>query len=314
VTQVHLGLDVGGTASRWVACDASGALVARGNASGATAHVFNPTERMRLAGVFDAVAAELTASGLVAESLCAGMTGFGAPAADDIRTMASMALGLPPEAVLVMDDIAMAYAAHFHPGEGHLVSAGTGSIGIHITPTGEVIRVGGRGILIDDAGSGSWIALQGLDHIYRALDHTGTFAEVEALAREMFLAVGGTSWSDVRQFVYAGDRGRIGTLAVGVARAAEAGDQTALDILRRAGAELAGLAEALSKRAGPGPIALIGGVLNLHPVIVEEIAWRFPGVDVSQPVIDSALSAARLGVSDAGAAWRPLLARGLHTP
>jgi N-acetylglucosamine kinase-like BadF-type ATPase len=314
VTIVHLGLDVGGTASRWVACNEAGDLVARGSASGATAHVFNPAERLRLTGVFETVAAALVEAGLQPASLCAGMTGFGAPAADDIRAMAGAAIGLPPDHVRVMDDIAMAYAAHFRPGEGQLVSAGTGSIGIHITRNGEVIRVGGRGILIDDAGSGSWIALQGLDHIYRALDHTGAFAEVEALAREMFALVGGSSWSDVRQFVYAGDRGRIGTLAVGVARAAEAGDQTALDILRRAGAELAGLGEALSKRAGPGPIALIGGVLNLHPVISEEIAWRFPGVDVSQPVIDSALAAARLGTSEAGLAWRPLLERGLHTP
>ncbi|MBJ3786075.1 N-acetylglucosamine kinase [Devosia sediminis] len=314
MSQVHLGIDVGGTASRWVACDTTGALVARGSASGATAHVFNPAEHARLAGVFASVAAELSAAGFEAASLCAGMTGFGQPATAEIRAMASAALGLAPDAVLVMDDIAMAYAAHFRPGEGHLISAGTGSIGIHITSKGEVVRVGGRGILIDDAGSGSWIALEALDQMYRALDHTGSFDELSELAAEMFLAVGGNSWSDVRQFIYAGDRGRIGTLAVGVARAAEAGDQTALDILRRAGAELAGLGEALSKRAGAGPLALIGGVLNLHPVISEEIAWRFPGVEVTRPVIDSAFSAARLGVSEAGQAWLPLLARGLSTP
>ena len=126
----------------------------------------------------------------------------------DSAAVDEVSLALDPGQVLVMDDIAMAYFAHFRPGEGHLVSAGTGSIGIHIAGDGEVIRVGGRGILIDDAGSGSWIALQGLDHIYRALDHTGSFAQVEALAREMFALVGGNSWSDVRQFVYAGDRGR----------------------------------------------------------------------------------------------------------
>ncbi|SMQ85341.1 BadF-type ATPase [Devosia lucknowensis] len=314
MTVVHVGLDVGGTASRWVACDAGGELVARGSAGGATAHVFNPAERSRLATVFEAVAAALREAGLRPASLCAGMTGFGAPAADEIRSMAETALALSAGAAMVMDDIVMAYAAHFRPGEGHLISAGTGSIGIHVTKAGEVIRVGGRGILIDDAGSGSWIALQALDRMYRALDHTGGFVEVEELARQMFLLVGGNSWSDVRQFVYAGDRGRIGTLAVGVARAAESGDQTALDILRRAGAELAALGEALHTRCGAGPIALVGGVLQLNPLIVDEITWRFPGVDLTTPVIDSPLGAARMRTSEAGRPWLALLANGLGTP
>src|SRR5690606_321284 len=118
------------------------------------------------------------------------------------------------------------YVANFAPGEGHLVAAGTGSVGLHIAQDGSFVRVGGRGILIDDAGSGSWIALKALDQIYRILDHTGSFARAEALAEQMFAEIGGNRWHDVRQFIYAGDRGRIGSLAVAVARAAEAGDET----------------------------------------------------------------------------------------
>ena len=314
MSQVHLGLDVGGTASRWVACNGSGELLARGSVAGATAHVFNPAERARLTATLEAVAAALAEAGLEAASLCVGLTGFGAAAGPDIRVLAATALGIDPDAVLVMDDIVLAYAAHFPPGGGHLISAGTGSIGIHVTASGEVIRVGGRGILIDDAGSGSWIALQALDHIYRSLDHTGSFAEVDSLAGHMVDLIGGSGWHDVRAYSYGGDRGRIGALAVGVARAAEAGDQVALDILRRAGAELAGLVEALSKRAGSGAIALVGGVLQLHPVIVEEIAWRFPAGHVTCPAIDSALAAARWRLGEAGTQWLALIEEGLHTP
>src|SRR5690606_26142305 len=142
--------------------------------------------------------------------------------------------------------------------EGHLVSAGTGSIGIHVGVDGAMVRVGGRGILIDDAGSGSWIALRALDQVYRSLDRNGTFAEVEALADALFSLVGGAEWHDVRQYVYAGDRGKIGALAVAVGQAAAAGDNAALSILRDAGAELAGLALALQHRAGIRPVAIIG--------------------------------------------------------
>jgi glucosamine kinase len=308
VKQVHLGLDVGGTASRWVACDIEGQVVARGSVGGATAHVFNPAERQRLGTALTQLAKAVSAEGLEPTGLVGGLTGFGAAAVPDIRALASTALGLHREQVLVTDDIVLAYAAHFQPGQGHLVSAGTGSIGVHVATDGTMTRVGGRGILIDDGGSGSWIALRALDCIYRTLDRTGSFSGMEALAEALFALVGGTEWHDVRQYVYGGDRGRIGALAVGVARAAEAGDATALDILRQAGAELAELARALRARVGERPVAFIGRVLTLHPAIGDEVRAQLPGLDVSQPAIDSALAAARLQPGGAGEPWRATLA------
>ncbi len=310
MSQVHIGLDVGGTASRWVACDPAGAVLARGRVGGATAHVFNPAERARLATVFDQVASALADNGLKPTTLCGGLTGFGAAAADEIAGLAQQALGLPRDAILLMDDIILAFAAHFQPGGGHLISAGTGSIGIHVGATGEVVRVGGRGILIDDAGSGSWIALRALDRLYRTLDHTGSFADQQVMADQIFALVGGSSWHDVRQYVYAGDRGRIGTLAVGVAKAAELGDETALAILHEAGVELALLAQAMQARAEEQPVAVIGGVLTLHPAIFEALTEQLAGTEVSRPTIDSALAAAQLQASPGGALWRTLLADG----
>ncbi len=307
---VFLGLDIGGTASRWVACDADGTIVARGKSPGATGHIFNPAEKQRLSIAIKAIAEALAAEGLSGQSLVGGITGFGAAAGEEARALMGTLLSLQPGDITLMDDIVLAYVANFAPGQGHLISAGTGSIGVHVSTSGDVIRVGGRGILIDDAGSGSWIALQALDLIYRALDHDGSFAKVETLAQQVFAEIRGASWSDVRQFVYAGDRGRIGTLAVAVARAAEAGDAAALDILRRAGQELAALAQALVGRGGAAPVRLIGGVLRLHTVILEEIRERLPGLDVGINDADAALAAARLGaIGDAG--WTALLARGL---
>lgn len=306
---VHLGLDVGGTASRWVACDAEGQVLARGSVGGATAHVFNPAERQRLGAALSQLAGAVTAEGLEPTGLVGGLTGFGAGAAPEIQAIAGTALGLGPEQVLVADDIVLAYAAHFQPGEGHLISAGTGSIGVHVGADGTMTRVGGRGILIDDAGSGSWIALRALDHLFRRLDHTGSFAGVETLAEALFALVGGSEWDDVRQYVYGGDRGRIGALAVGVARAAEAGDATALTILREAGAELAQLAKALDARVGAKPLAFIGGVLTLHEAIGTAIRVQLPASQISQPTIDTALAAARLQPGSAGDAWRSALAR-----
>jgi len=308
-TLVRLGLDVGGTASRWAACDDAGQVLARGKVAGATGHVFNPAEKDRLRAALTTIAAALRESGLAAASVAVGLTGYGAAVAGDVKVLLADTLGAQPADMIVIDDIALAYMANFAPGEGHLVSAGTGSIGVHIGRDGSLIRVGGRGILIDDAGSGSWIALRAIDQVYRVLDQSGSFDGIRDLAQHLFDTIGGSDWQDVRQFVYAGDRGRIGSLAVAVARAAEAGDAVALSILRRAGVELARLADALVSRAGDCPIGLIGGVLGLHPVIEEEIRRNLTGRDVRLVAADASLAAARLRV-DGTTGWGRLLASG----
>ena len=260
--------------------------------------------RLRLA--LETVASALAEAGLTARALAGGLTGFGAAASDAVRQLVHAVIGVPPESILVMDDIVLGYMAQFAPGEGHLISAGTGTIGFHATADGDFVRVGGRGILIDDAGSGSWIALRALDQMYRALDRDGDFGAVAPLAEKLFAAVGGEGWGHVRQFVYAGDRGRIGGLAVAVAQAAQAGDAVALDILGKAGDELANLAEALLARVGERPVCLVGGVLQLHPVIFARVEQRLVGRIVMMRQSDAALTAARL-LSSGENAWRALL-------
>lgn len=292
--QIHLGLDVGGTASRWVACNSDGMVLARGQAAGATGHVFNPAEKDRLAAVLTTIAAALAQHGLTPSTVTAGTTGYGSIVSAEVSALVHQLLGVAPENTILIDDIVLAYMTHFEPGEGHLVSAGTGSIGIHVAKDGNTVRVGGRGILIDDAGAGSWIALRAIDRLYRMFDRHGDFHGAERLAHHLFALIGGTEWHHVRQFVYAGDRGRIGSLAVAVSRAATDGDETALDILREAGGELAQLASALLARAGERPVKFVGGVLDLHPIILEEITRSLAGSDVNRAVGDAALAAAQL--------------------
>ncbi|MNL53269.1 hypothetical protein D3C87_1765020 [compost metagenome] len=68
------------------------------------------------------------------------------------------------------------------------------------------------------------------------------------------------------------------------------------------------MAKALAARVGERPVAFIGGVLQLHPVIGAEIRAQLPGIEVSQPPIDSALTAARLQMDGVGGQWRATLA------
>ena len=80
-----MGLDIGGTASRWVLCGDDGQELARGKAPGATGHVFNPAEKDKLRHVLAAIAAE-TAGHAIA-SVTAGLTGYGAAVSDEVKAL-----------------------------------------------------------------------------------------------------------------------------------------------------------------------------------------------------------------------------------
>lgn len=286
-----LGIDIGGTASRWVVVDAADAIVARGSAAGATGHIFNPVERDRLNATLTDIAEATRAHAPGAAVL--GVTGLGEQVHDEARAMIEALFGIVPARTALSDDMELAFRAAFAPGAGHLVSAGTGSIGLHLTADGEIIRVGGRGLLIDDGGSGTWIALNALNQLYRRIDETGGPGAAATLAAELFAEIGGDSWDATRTFVYGSDRGRIGTLAQAVARAAERADPVAIDILARAATELARLARALIARAGPLPVAFVGGITTLHPLIKPALETALAGHSVTFPQIDAAMHAAQ---------------------
>jgi N-acetylglucosamine kinase-like BadF-type ATPase len=225
-------------------------------------------------------------------SACLGITGLGEAVQDEARDLVGGAFAIEPGNIHLSDDMELAFRAIFAPGAGHLVSAGTGSIGLHLTANSEIIRVGGRGLLIDDAGSGTWIALHALDQLYRRIDETGGPADAAILAGELYAEMGGESWEQTRSFVYGSDRGRIGTLAQAVARAAMQGDPVAGDILARAANELARLARALVARTAPLPIAFVGGITTLHESMKPALRAALPNLAVSFPQVDAALHAA----------------------
>jgi N-acetylglucosamine kinase-like BadF-type ATPase len=289
-----LGLDVGGTASRWAVVDAGGGVVARGSAGPATGHLFVAAERTRfeamMRAVADAVAA--TAAAPIAGAVL-GVTGLGDGTAGAAAAIAATALGLPVGAVAAVDDGDLAYRAVFQPGEGHLVIAGTGSIALHLPAEGPRLVAGGRGVLVDDGGSGAWIALAAIRGLCRRFDDTGGAADAAELAERLAAAVGAPGWEGLRAYVYGGDRGRLGQLAPVVAAAARAGDPLARSVLVAAAAELARLARALVGRAGRRPVAVIGGVLALDPVIAAELGRRLADLELALPSPDMALSGAR---------------------
>lgn len=276
-TPLFVGLDAGGTATRWAAVDAGGALVAEGQADGFSGlHLSQPEPRAQLPRTLAAMADQLRPHGR-AVAVVGGVTGISDPAAaltQELNGLIAQALGTPR--VACHSDMHVAFHAAFQPGEGVLVYAGTGSIATHLDAAGTLHRAGGRGFALGDEGGGYWIAKEALAAIWRREDEAPGSWPHSGLARAVFNALGGPDWALTRQFVYASDRGAVGRLALAVAEAAERHDPEACALLHRAGQELGRLGAVLRRRLGPQPVVAAGRVLLLHPLITEGLRAALP--------------------------------------
>jgi glucosamine kinase len=263
-----LGLDVGGTATRWTLCDGDGQPLARGLAAGWTGlDLATATGRDDVAAVLSEIAAALRDQAEAApQRVVAGITGLDTAQQPLLQALLAQAFALPEPAATACTDIELVCHGAFAPGRGLVVCAGTGSVAALVDERGTLQRAGGRGVLIDDAGGGHWIASRALRSVWRAEDEQPGAWRQSPLAQALFARLGGADWAQTRAGVYGAPRGAVGRLALAVAEAAE-DDPRALAQLRAAGTELARLALALQRRCGVRPVALAGRVWDLHPVI-----------------------------------------------
>ena len=297
MTRLGLGIDAGGTATRWCLADAEGRALAEGRADPLSGHIFSDAAEIRARQIVERIRAAVLETARP-DGIVAGITGLtrGAPAEALMRGLFAQVLRLPPERVQIAEDMWIAYLARFRPGEGILVYSGTGSIGYYLAPDQQAIQVGGRGNLIDDGGSGFWMAREAIKAVLRAEEEAPGSGWSTPLGQALAGAIGGTSWNAIRAFVYGGDRGKIGVLARAVAEAAS--DPVARAILQAAGQELARLANSLFKRVGPRPVAVTGRAAHLHPLILEAFRGAIPpGSEVLVADVDAAHAAARLAAA-----------------
>ena len=277
-THCGLGIDAGGTQTRWAIADVSGMIIADGQVAGLTGlQMLTESGRTHIREVFAALAAQVHRHGLPAR-VTAGLTGLGDDN-ENLRAMLADALGVMSGCVKLGSDVEIAYQDVYAPGEGYLVYAGTGSIAAFIDDAGDLHRAGGHGVLLDDAGGGFWIAREALRVIWRNEDAQPDSWQNSPMAREIFARIGGSDWTHTRNFVYgsasADVRGEIGKLALAVAAVAF-DDPAARRILETAGEELARLGRVLTLRFGTRPVTLSGRVAQLHPLIAEAMRAALP--------------------------------------
>lgn len=293
-----LGLDAGGTGTRYVLVGAQGQVLAEG-----TGTPLSGTQLLEEAGQ---AAADVTLGGIaralpqLPQAVVAGVSGYDHALAPSLLPRLSQIFGCGAGAAKAMSDIELLCRAAFAPGDGIVVYAGTGSIAALLDAMGYLHRAGGRGATIDDAGGGHWIAREALKRVWRAEDEEPGAWQRSPLAQALFEHVGGHEWHHTRHWVYGGTgggtRGKLGELATAVAAVA-AKDAAAMALLEQAGRELARLAQALMRRYGRHPLAVAGRVFALHPAVERGLAAALPAGTEIETLRDAPhLAAAKLAL------------------
>jgi N-acetylglucosamine kinase-like BadF-type ATPase len=307
----YLSIDAGGTKTTCLLADEARILARASTGTVKLMQVSEEEATRRLQNMFAETAAKANVSLERVTRTCMGLAGGGSLAVQNwaYRAVSAKVAG----ELLLCGDEEIALDAAFAGGPGILVIAGTGSNVVGRTADGSLHSAGGWGPVIGDEGSGYWIGLEAIRAALRNHDQAGAGVPASRLLPEIQ-----AQWllgSLAELVAYANQRtGKtppdFAALAPIVAACAEGdgsqpGDALAVEILRRAGEELAAQVALVHKKMGaPAKIvvAFTGSVLaHIAPVraaMTARLTVSLPGISVHDaPVdpLDGALWLARRG-------------------
>lgn len=174
----------------------------------------------------------------------------------------------------LVNDAVPVLAAGSPKGAGVALIAGTGSIAFGRDAQGRTARAGGWGYLLGDEGSGYSIAMSGLRYAAKSIDGRCAATQLADLFLQELELVDS---SELITAVYrrSSDRAWIASLAHVVFAAAQHDDAVALQIIAKAGHDLAQMVAAVVRKLDlqrdPYPLAVAGGILVRRPLLREYV-------------------------------------------
>lgn len=295
-----LGVDAGGTGTRALLFDATGAVRGVGVAGAGNWQAVG-------AGAAGAAVAEAVCGALDAAQVAASLPRGVFLALAGVRTESEREMMRAETAKLgfggaleIGGDLDAAHEGALAGEAGVVVIAGTGSASWGRSETGMCAQAGGWGWLVDDKAGAYWLAIKGLAAAVEGEDGRGGATVLGARAAGFFGAAG---LREVLRELHAGKRDRAAVAGFGreVFAAAEAGDVVAAGLLDEAAVEVLRLAEAVRAKIAPEGVlrlAVTGGLgSGLRSRVAERsrAAGFVPTVPWGDPVIGAALRAARAG-------------------
>lgn len=305
--KLFAGVDGGGSKTRAVVLDESGAVLGRGDAG--PSNISSRPAAAVAAAIGEAVDGALRAAGVERNVILQfgfGLAGVESGAAREAVTQALLQqFGV--QRITLVTDARAALAGALAPGEHHgmILIAGTGSVTYGRNRDGRDARAGGLGWLIGDEGSGFWVARRALEAVARAYDGRGPRTKIlEILVSRHEIC----KLEDLIQYVYRPEAlpANVAALLPVVLEAARADDEVAKQLFKDAAAELALLVttviQKLHMEEDAFRVAMLGGLwsagdLLQKPVqtIVNAVA---PHAEFRAPFSAAEVGAARLAMED----------------
>ena len=161
----------------------------------------------------------------------------------------------------VLNDAEMACKAYFGNNDGILAIAGTGS-SCFVQKNGKGEMVGGWSHILGDEGSGYHTVIEVFKNIVCKYDRNIPF---DNLSKALLDKIGGTSRSDIMDFIYSNEKNTIASLFPIIVDCSMNGDSYAVNLLEKAGKHLAELTCVAYRKKhfkGGVTIGLKGGVFH----------------------------------------------------
>ena len=304
MSSLFVGVDGGGTHTRVMIVDESGAEVATAEGPGSA---IRPGDASRSAAVIrDTV--QRAREGLTdrpVRSLCIGVAGAGREEERDTLQAALDADRLAGT-VAVLTDAEIAIEDAFGAGPGVLITAGTGSIAYGKGPTGVMARCGGWGPVIGDEGGGSWIGRRALG--VAAASYDGREPE-SALTDAITSALALESMEQLIPWAASATPADFGKLAPVVLEVAATGDLRANSLVTLAVEELALHVRTLARKLFSDEraafrLAMHGGLLAPKSLLRRRLEQRLksiaPGASVLSERVVPERGAVRFAMREAG--------------
>jgi glucosamine kinase len=194
-------------------------------------------------------------------ALCAGMAGTGNAAMKE-RVLRDLQSAFPEMTVQVITDLEAALGA---AGEGAVIVlvAGTGSAAIGRDAQGQIWRAGGQGPRTGDDGSAYDIGSRAVTRAMKEREGKGTDS---SLGNKILERLGYSSWAELERRAAEQPDAVFPLVFPIVAKAADAGDAAAREILLQAARELSSLVNTVAEHMGYGRqsilIAKTGGTVG----------------------------------------------------
>ena len=244
---VILAIDGGGSRTRCLALDNAGHIVSEAT-TGPSNHLLVAREIV-VSSLKEAIDKTLVAANLERGDVACVSAGFAGVDYDGVGAdeMEDLLRQFGFEQIVINGDMVIAHAGALGGHPGVVALSGTGSCILGIGSNGKRVKVGGWGPIYGDEGSAYRIGQMSLRAAAQATDGLGA---PTSLVAAMVEALQLKSFQETVQRVYVKgmEPREIAALSEVTNKVAEAGDATAIEILRTAGAELAeGVLAALNR-------------------------------------------------------------------